>query len=78
MTSTMYIPLVNISDAANSEHSTFGRSMAKRTCFVMVSTISSLWTDLPAERAECIECMLCAVDITQYTTPYYAPLTMCN
>ena len=36
MTSTMYIPLVNVSDAANIEHSTFGRFMAKRTCFVMV------------------------------------------
>ena len=36
MTSTMYIPLVNVSDAANSEHGTFGRFMAKRTCFVMV------------------------------------------
>ena len=36
MTSTMYIPLVNVSDAANSEHSTFGRFMAKRTCFGMV------------------------------------------
>ena len=37
MTSTMYIPLVNGPDAANiGEHSTFGRFMAKRTCFVMV------------------------------------------
>ena len=37
MTSTMYVPLVNVSDAANNgEHSTFGRFMAKRTCFVMV------------------------------------------
>ena len=35
----MYIPLVNVSGAANSansEHSTFGRFMAKRTWFVMV------------------------------------------
>ena len=35
----MYIPLVNVSDAANGaniEHSTFGRFMAKRTWFVMV------------------------------------------
>ena len=39
MTSTMYIPFVNVSDAANSansENSTFGRFMAKRTWFVMV------------------------------------------
>ena len=36
MTSTMYIPLANVSDATNGEHSTFGRFMAKRTCFVMV------------------------------------------
>ena len=36
MTSNMYIPLVNVSNAANREHSTFGRFMAKRTCFVMV------------------------------------------
>ena len=39
MTSSMYIPLVKVADAANSassEHSTFGRFMAKRTWFVMV------------------------------------------
>ena len=36
MTSTMYIPLVNVSDAANSEHDMFRRFMGKRTCFVMV------------------------------------------
>ena len=28
MTSTMYIPLRNVSDAANSEHRTFGQFMA--------------------------------------------------
>ena len=34
MTSTMYIPLVNVSGAANSgEHSTFGRFMADLLCY---------------------------------------------
>ena len=51
MTSTMYIPLVNVSDAANSEHSTFGRFMAKRTCFFMVKMCMPVRENLGQIRA---------------------------
>ena len=62
MPSTMYIPLVNVSDAAIGEHSTFGRFMAKRICFVMLkmcmpirenwSKLARSWREIRANLAQ--------------------------